>query len=452
VRLTETFAEQLASDTRDGESVARLVRESLPEAGTNFDALLDLVFGALVEKGYNTAHPGTLSYVTGGGLVHSAIADLIAGVTNRYVAYWGASPGMAELENTAIRWCADIVGMPADSGGLLLSGGSMANLTALTAARRNVLGDDFANGVVYTSDQSHHSVNKAVMLAGFPARALRVVPSDSAFRMRLDVLAELVERDRGAGLRPFFVVATAGSTNTGAVDDLEGLADLCASHELWLHVDAAYGGFFAMTERGKRVLTGIGRADSVVLDPHKSLFLPFGTGCLVVRDLPALQRAHELHSDYIHDATELGDAAGVVNFGDLSAEMSRACRGIRLWLPLKLLGARAFRDALDEKLDLAKLAHRELEASPEFEVVAPPVLSTLAFRPRRPELSGAELDALSRRILANVNRRGRVHLSATRLNGRFTLRICVLSFRTHEEHVRAAIQDLEAALVEEARC
>ena len=425
-----TLDTQRASAASGAEEAARLVREPLPEHGQPYAELLDLVFGRLLDTGFHTAHPGALSYVTGGGLFHSAVADLIAAATNRYVAYWGASPGIAELERVVVRWCADVVGLPSSAGGVLLSGGSMANLSALVTARRTLLGDDFSRGVVYASDQVHHSVEKAVMLAGFPDGALRVVPSDPALRIRVDELESLIRQDRAAGRTPFCVVGSAGTTNTGAVDDLVALADLAERESLWLHVDAAYGGFFALTERGRAELAGLGRADSITLDPHKSLFLPFGTGCLLAKDLSTLRRAHQLHSDYIHAATEIGDDAGAVNFGDLSAEMSRGVRGLRIWLPMKLLGAATFRRALDEKLDLALYAADAIARTPGFELVARPKLSILAFRPSRPDLAPAELDALTRRVLDRVNQRGRAHLSATRSRGAF-----------HAENLRAFIPD-----------
>ena len=449
VRELEALPAQRASDTEGGQAVALKVREPLPEQGRNADDVFDLVFGELLSKGYNTASAGTLSYVTGGGLFHSAVGERIAAATNRYVAYWAASPGLAELEHTVIRWFCDIVDYPESAGGVLLSGGSMANLTALVAARRSRIKGDFSKATLYTSDQVHHSVQKSVVIAGFAEDALRILPSDASYRLSPTLLSEAVERDRRDGRVPLAVVATAGTTNSGAVDDLSALAAVCKEQDLWLHVDAAYGGFFALTERGRAVLAGIELADTVVLDPHKSLFLPFGTGCLLAKDVRLLERSHQLHSEYIHAAVELGDAAGARNFGDLSAEMSRSARGLRVWLPMKLLGAQAFRDALDEKLDLARHAARELEQMEGYDVLGPPVLSTVVFRARLPGQSGSEQDDLNRRILDRVNHWGRVHLSATRLDERFTLRICVLSFRTHRDTIATCLAELRRALAVE---
>ena len=352
--------DQRASDTTRGLDAAQAVRGPMPEEGSPLEALLDLFFGRVLPKGYNTASPGTLSYVTGGGIFHAAVADFIAAATNPYVAYWGASPGCAEMEHTVVRWFCDVVGLPSAAGGVLTSGGSMANLTALITARTLRLGEDFAGGTIYASDQLHHSIEKAVLLAGFPAKSLKILESDENCRMSAPALADAIARDRASGAHPFLIMATAGTTTSGAVDDLNQLADVAARERMWLHVDAAYGGFFAMTERGRRALAGIERADSIVLDPHKSLFLPFGTGCLLAQRVEDLRRAHLVHSDYIHKAVELGKEVNAINPADLSPEMSRDFRGLRLWLPLKLLGAASFRRCLDEKLDLAEWVAGEL--------------------------------------------------------------------------------------------
>ena len=438
------LANQRASDLDASGDVAGLVDEPMPELPAPFEGMLDLLFEKLARKGVNSASPGALSYIIGGGLPHAAVADLIAGIVNPYVGYWEPSPGFAQLEQTVIRWFCDMLSLPLTSGGVLLSGGSMANLSALVAARAARLGDDFRPGTLYVSDQAHHSVAKAALLAGFPRDAVRTIPTSGDNRIHLDELVARILRDRDDGRRPFMVVGTAGTTNTGAVDDLDALADISASHGLWFHIDAAYGGFFAMTARGRAALAGIERADSVVLDPHKSLFLPFGTGCLLARDVTTLTASHTLHSDYILAAVE-GSSSSAVNFADASAEMTRASRGLRLWLPFKLLGAEVFRRALDEKLDLARWAADRLGTVPGFEIVAAPELSIFAFRVTLPGLEPDALDDLNRRVLDRVNAKGRVHLSATQLRGRFTLRICVLSFRTHEGTVRACVDDLVEA-------
>jgi aromatic-L-amino-acid decarboxylase len=437
-----SLPQQPAADTAGGAELARSLAEPLPEVGATFEDLLSLLFDQVVPKTFNTAGPGYLAYIPGGGLFHSAVADLIADSVNRYVGVWAAAPGLAQIETNVVRWFAEIVGYPPSSLGLLTSGGSLANFTALVTARRERLPEDFLKGVIYASDQTHHSVQKAALLAGFPVAAVREVPTDAAFRMDLGALRVAVRRDRDAGRTPFLVVGNAGTTNTGAVDDLAALADVCAAESLWLHVDAAYGGFFLLTERGRRAMRGIERADSVTLDPHKGLFLPYGTGALVVRDGGALRRAHSHPAHYL---PPMQDAEDLVDFNEISPELSRPFRGLRVWLPVKMHGIGAFRRALDEKLDLAAWAAAELRRVPGIEIVAEPQLSLLAFRLVRPGLEPEALDALNRRFLEAINGRRRVWLTHTVARGRFLLRICVLSFRTHRDRMEAALEDIRAA-------
>jgi aromatic-L-amino-acid/L-tryptophan decarboxylase len=272
---------------------------------------------------------------------------------------------------------------------------------------------------------------------------VREVPVDSAFRIRLDALRKKIGEDRDKGLVPFLIVASAGTTNTGAVDDLSALADLAKEENLWLHVDAAYGGFFMLTERGCAAMKGIERADSVTLDPHKALFLPYGTGSLLVRNGEELRRAHTVHADYMPPMQEDPD---FVDFCLYSPELSRDFRGLRVWLPFKLHGAGPFRRALDEKLDLAKWAAEELRKIPDMEISAEPQLSLLAFRLVRAGISDEEINDMNRRLLAGINARQRVFLTPTSIGGKFILRICVLHFRTHRDRMEEALEDIRAAV------
>ena len=426
-------------------ALARALEEPLPERGSSLDELLHTLFNRAVPTSFNTAGPGYLAYIPGGGLLHSAVADLIADAVNRYTGVWLAAPGLVQLETNVLQWLAEIVGFPASALGVLTSGGSLANFSAVVTARVDRLPEDFLDGTMYVSDQAHHSVVKAATLAGFPQRNVRIVPSDERFRMRLDALGAAIAKDRRAGYRPFMVVASAGTTNTGAVDDLRGLADLAATEHLWYHVDAACGGFFALTERGRRVLAGMERADSVTLDPHKGLFLPYGTGSLLVRDGRLLRRAHATEGAYL---PAMQDRTEFVDFCQVSPELSRPFRGLRLWLPLRLVGVGAFRDALDEKLDLARHVSRELDRMRGIEVIVEPELSIVVFRASGDGPDAEGTNALNRRLLDAVNRRGRVFLTGTTVGGRFLLRVCVLSFRTHRDRIEQCLEDIRAALTE----
>lgn len=440
-----SLPEQDASYEADGKAAARAFAEALPEEAADFDGLIDRVFDEAIPVSFNTAGPGYLAYIPGGGLFPSALADLIATAVNRYVGVWIAAPALVQIEMNVARWFCDIVGYPSGSGGILTTGGSLANFTAVVTARRERLPEAFWKGTIYTSDQTHHSIRKAAVLAGFPEANVREVPSDNRCEIRLDALLALIEEDRAAGLDPFMVVGSAGTTNTGAVDDLEGLADLAESEGLWLHVDGAYGAFFMLTERGRHAMRGLGRADSITLDPHKGLFLPYGTGALLVRDEQTLRRAHTVFADYMpimqHDAD-------FVDFCDVSPELSRDFRGLRAWLPIKLFGIAAFRDSLNEKLDLAHWAADELRTIPDIEVVAEPRLSLTAFRLVREGRSEDELNVLNRDFMARVNARQNVYLTGTVLDGIFVLRICVLSFRTHQDRMEQCLEDIREAAAE----
>lgn len=436
-----------AEGTAIGDEVSREIAEE-PFAG-GAPGLAALVMRS-VEGALNTAGPGYLAYIPGGGLPATAIADLVADLTNRYTGLTMAAPGPARLEADVLRWLAREFGYGPAAAGVLTSGGSLSQLGAIVTARHARFGDACvpADACGYTSAQAHRSVAKSWRLSGHASATLATVAVDARLRMDPAALAAAVRRDRDHGRQPYLVVASAGTTNTGAVDPLPAIADVCAEHGLWLHVDGAYGGAFVLCPEGRAVLAGIERADSVTFDPHKGLFLPYGTGVLLVRDGAALRRAHRDDADYLQDLGGGGDA-------DLSPaacgpELSRPFRGLRLWLPLMLHGARAFREALAEKLALARAAHDGLARLPGIEIVDPPQLSVVAFRARRGAgESLAAWNARSEALLDAVNARGRVWLSSTLLDAAdgpaFTLRACVLSFRTHVDRVDALVADVARA-------
>ncbi len=451
IRYVTSLPDQPAVDLEGGAELARSLVEDLPEDGQPFEPLFDDLFARIVPKGFNTAGPGYLAYIPGGGLIHSAVADMIANAVNRYVGVWLAAPGLVQLEANVIRWFNQMVGYPLSAGGVLTSGGSIANLTATVAARTDRLSQDFTKGTVYTSDQVHHSIVKSVQLAGVPAANVRLIPVDEQFRIRVDALETQIARDRREGWQPFLLVGSAGTTNTGAVDDLDALATLAQHERIWFHVDAAYGGFFALTERGSRRFAGLERADTITLDPHKGLFLPYGTGCLLARDLEALRRAHSVTADYM---PALQHSAEFVDFCEISPELSRDFRGLRVWLPLKMHGARAFRAALDEKLDLTAWAADRLRAIAPLEVVAEPQLSITAFGFRDGGGGGGggggidDMNRRTRQLLERINAKRRVYVTGTLLGDRYVIRICVLSFRTHLDRMEAGLADIESAVAE----
>ena len=439
----DSLPEQPSADIEGAAELARSLVEPVPQKGAPLDEVLDLVFNKALPKSFNTAGPGYLAYIPGGGIPHAAVADLIADAVNRYVGVWLAAPGLSQLEANVVRWLCEIMGYGPESLGFLTSGGSLANFSAVVTARRTLLPDDFLGGTIYASDQVHHSIQKAAMLAGFPADAVREVGSDELFRIRLDELEQRIAEDRVAGRTPFLIVASAGTTNTGAVDDFNALADLAEPNRMWLHVDGAYGGFFMLTERGRTVMRGIERADSIVLDPHKGMFLPYGTGSLLVRDGSTLRRAHTVFADYM---PAMQNAEDLVDFCQISPELSRPFRGLAVWLPIKLLGIEPFRANLDEKLDLAQWARDQLRSIDGVEILAEPQLSIVAFRLTAPGLETKSLNELNRNLMAQVNASKRVYLTGTMLGDRFAIRICVLSFRTHADRMEMGLEDIRHAV------
>lgn len=425
---------------RPNHEVGAAFEADVREAGTPMADLLAVLGERVDDPGINPASGGHLGYIPGGGVYPSALGDFLADVANRYSGIDFASPGAAQMERSLLAWLATLVGFPETAGGDLTSGGSTANLGAIVAAR-DALGigaRDVPTACIYLTRQAHHCVGKALRVAGMGEARLRYVPMDEVHRMSSTELAGMVQADLELGMKPFMVVASAGTTDTGAIDPLVEIAQVAEAYGLWMHTDAAYGGFFILCEDGKAALGGLERSNSVVMDPHKGLFLPYGSGALLVRDVNTLAHAHRFEADYMQDAKHTADRYSPA---DLSAELSRPFRGLRLWLPLRLFGLAPFRAALEEKLWLARYFHARLSSLPRWELGPVPDLSvvTYRYRPRR-----GDEDEFNRRLLAAVHRDGRVFVTSTLIDGRYTLRLAVLNFRTHREHIDTLVELLEA--------
>ncbi|MEP6759660.1 MAG: aminotransferase class V-fold PLP-dependent enzyme [Actinomycetota bacterium] len=421
--------------------LARRLRAVPPETGTqDFRAVLDDALEA-ARHTFEYSGPGYLAYIPGGGLYTAALAEFLAQGLNRYVGLWQPSPAIVQLEENVTQWLCGLFDFPpATSQGVLTSGGSLANLSAVVTARHTRLGEDFLDGTYYVTDQAHGSNTKAATIAGFAKRNLRLVPTDAELRMDPAALGSMIAADRAAGLRPFMVVGAAGTTNTGAVDPLDAIADVAQHEGLWFHIDAAYGGFFQLTDRGRARFRGAERADSITLDPHKGMFLPYGTGGLIVRDREAMRDAHFEGAAYLQDLPPSGE---LPNYNELTPELSRDVRGLRVWFPLVLHGVEAFRDALDEKLDLTTRITAALRADPNIEIGWDPQLTVVAFRMR-----GGD-EERSRRLLERINATKRVFLSSTLVRGSYWLRVCIVSHRTHADRIdecAAIIGEAAAAL------
>ncbi len=427
----------------DAAALCRALREPAPEQGAALEPLLDRLFGDWIPRSFTAPSPGYLAYIPGGGLYPAALADFIANTTNRYTGVWQAAPALVQLEANALDWLRDWMGFPPGTRGLFTTGGSMATFNAIVCARERHLGAEIRRGVLYTSDQAHHSVLKSAKLAGIMPDRVRPIGSDDRFRMRADRLADAIAADRRAGLSPFAVVSSAGTTNTGAVDPLDAIADLCAREGLWHHIDGAYGAFFYLIEELRGTLHGLPRADSLTLDPHKGMFLPYGTGALLVRDGAALRAAHEATADYLPAMPHPEDFYDPSQHGP---ELSRGYPGLRVWLSVKLFGAAAFRAAIAEKRALTLEARARVAALPGIVIDAEPELSLFAFHLTWPGASRADEDAATRAVMEKTTQRGRVMVTGCSAHGRALGRVCVLSFRTHQPQIDALIEDMAAAI------
>lgn len=406
-----------------------LLDTAIAEEGIAIGKAIAILERDVVRPGGHPASAGHLAYIPGGGLYHSALGDFFAAITNKYPGIFFSGPGAVRMENMLVRWTAGLLGYPSGTGGTITSGGSIANLTAIATARdaHGLKGATYANAVVYLTSQAHHSIEKALHIAGLGEAQVRTIAIDERFRMRADALQQTIAEDRAQGLNPWLIVAAAGTTDTGAVDPLDAIADIAQRERCWFHVDAAYGGFFLLTDHGRRIMKGIERSDSVILDPHKSLFLPWGSGMVLVRDGARLAATHSYSGHYMQDALHESEE---VSPSDISPELSKPFRALRMWLPLILLGTKPFAAALEEKLLLAQYFHREI-AKRGFEAGPSPDLSIVTFRhPDGP------------RIVDEVRRDGRIFLSSTMLDGTFTLRMAALNFRTHRKTIDLALRIL----------
>lgn len=417
-----------------------------PDSGRGYHELLDQLRDDVLPYMSRCDHPGYFAFVPACGTFPGALGDFIASALNVYAGSWMESAGPSQLELTVVDWFKEWIGYPDESGGLLVSGGSAGNLTALACARESLIGAMRDDVVAYVSDQSHSSIARAARTLGFHPDQLRVLPSDREFRLRPDSLREAIAADREAGLVPLVVCASAGSTNTGAIDPLDELAEICRGNGSWLHVDGAYGGLAALTERGRSWLAGIEKADSVTLDPHKWLYQPFECGCLLVRDGSLLRRAFRIAPDYLQDVhTDKGE----VDFSDRGLQLTRMSRAIKVWLSVSTFGVDAFREAIDRSLDLAREAERLVDASGELELLRPAHLGIVCLRRTfGGGRSEAELEELNRRLVEGLDSSGIGLVSSTRLHGRYAIRLCVLNHTSRSQDVAAVLDWLSTASVD----
>ena len=424
----------------------RLIQTPPPPHPQAFESLLGFLDERVFPHHTPEPHPGFLGYVQGCPTFPAILGDWLAAGYNFFGGAWRVASGPAMLELTVLEWFRQWIGMPEGAGGLLTSGGSTANLMAIVAARHAAVGEAperLPKLTVYSSDQTHSSVTRAAWIAGVPRANIRSLPVDAEFRLRVDALGQALAADRAAGLLPLAVVASAGTTNTGAVDPLHEIAALCRSQGIWLHVDGAYGGFATLTARGRTAVDGIGLADSVSLDPHKWLYMPFECGSLLVREPARLFDAFHILPDYLRDLDQTG---GEVNFADYGEQLTRYARSLKVWLGVSYYGTVQLAAAIDAGIDRAELAERLIRSTRGLELLSPARLAVCCFRVHPDDVAdAAALDALNQRVLDRINANGRFFLSTTRLGGALALRICCCGHRTTAEDIGRLFAEIVAA-------
>ena len=415
-----------------------------PEQAAEYGAVLARVIADVLPYAARTDHPGYFAFIPSFTTWPAALAELTAAAANPYCGAWMESAGAAQIELEVVDWFRDWLGMPASTAGLLVSGGSAANLMALLVARE-AAGGPSDDSVLYVSDQAHSSLARTARAMGLRPQQVRVLPTDDRWRLLPETVTAAVRADRSAGRVPFALCASAGSTNTGAVDPLGELADVGAEEGLWLHVDAAYGGFAALTAKGRSALAGIDRADSVTLDPHKWLYQPMECGSVLIRDGARLERTFAIHPDYLDgDATQ---GAGEVNFADRGLQLSRGFRALKIWVTMQTFGLAAFRAAIQRNLELAEFAEALIRRHAGLTLMAPATLGIVCFRREWPGCDEAETERRGLALADDLERSGMALVSATRLAGRHAIRLCILNPTSSEEHVRLVVEHFAGAPV-----
>lgn len=436
-----TLPDQPVGLYRPRAEMEALLREPPPEAGTDFARVLAEFEQKVAPHAMRTNHPRFLAFIPAAPTFPGIMGDLLAAATNFFAGVWLEACGPAQVEIVVLDWFKQFLGYPTEAQGILTSGGSEANLTALAVARERLSFDERSRAVLYLAEQRHWSADRAALLLGLRHEQLRPVTADDQYRLQPTALAEVVARDRAAGRLPWAVVANAGATNTGAVDPLAGLADFCQAQQLWLHVDAAYGWAAVLTPEGKTELAGIERADSITLDPHKWFAQTYEVGCVLVRDGRLLARTFALRPEYMQDVEP---AADEVNFCDHGLALTRRFRALKVWLSVKVLGVAWFRSLVAHSCRLADYAQALLERSPHFEVLSPRRLSIVCFRWQSPGVTDeARLDRLNLELLDRLRATGKAFLSSTRLRGRVAMRLCFVNWRTTAEDVDEVLRLLE---------
>ena len=442
--LYDHMSEAPVCHPEDAGLLEKIRRQEIPAAGRP----LREVYGEMLEEIYASAplaqHPRSFACVPSTASLLSWAGDVMTNAFNPHDSCRVNAPAAALVERKLIRWMCGLAGYPAEGGGLFVSGGSIANMTALTAARdAKLTREERSRAVVYLSGQTHVSVAKGLHIIGFDRSQIRIVPADSRFRMDMAALAQAVEEDLAAGKRPFAVAASAGTTNTGSIDPLAEIAGLCQRYGMWMHVDGAFGASALLSAEQRKAFAGIERSDSLSWDAHKWMMQTYGCSMVLVRDQSALARSFAAHPEYLADSQAGGDG---VEFWDLGPELTRPARCLKLWLTLQTLGTAAMGEMIDHGCAMAELAEAEIRRLPDWEIVSPAQLGIVNFRYAPAGCSPQDLDELNRRIAQEITSGGYAQIFTTELHGRKVLRMCAINPRTTEEDIRETVRRLARSL------
>ena len=444
IRHFETNRANSVAVTIPRAQTERMLRTALPETPTPVGELVDILARDVFPNSLKTDHPRFYSFVPSPTNFVSVVGDLLVSGHNLFAGHWMAASAAGQIEINVIDWLNELIGFPKEGGGILVSGGSMANLSAIAAAREARLGGPNEKAIVYCSDQTHSSLAKGLRILGFRPEQKRPIATDDGFRLSVSALEAAIAEDHAAGRVPFCVVANGGTTNTGAVDPLGPLADLCAREKLWLHVDGAYGAAAVITARGRAALAGIERADSVTLDPHKWLFQPYELGCLLVRDASVLRKAFRVddedHADYLEDVVR--HVQHEMNFYECGIQLTRSFKALKLWLSMRAFGLGEFRRGIEIGFEMADHAERTLRAAGTWEIVTPSQMGIVTFRWRDASKSAAQIDAITRATVDLMREDGYALVMSTALSGRPVLRLCPINPGTDAGEIEETIRRL----------
>ncbi|HEX9027888.1 MAG TPA: pyridoxal-dependent decarboxylase [Anaerolineales bacterium] len=437
------------------QSLHSLMNEPLPRKPQGVEAAFQDFQAKIAANSARVGHPRFMGWIRTSPLAVAIYSEALAATLNQSVAVWDGAPAATEVELRVIEWLKEMSGYAPEAGGLLVSGGSMANFVCLQAARAAADPQARLLGLagqppftIYITRETHYCISKAAEMMGIGRRFIRKIPVDAALRMDPNALAEQIQADRQAGLRPMAVAATLGTVNSGACDDLIALGQVCRELGVWLHVDGAYGGLSALVPEKRHLAAGLSEADSLVFDPHKGLYVPFEAGCALVLEPAYLRQAFSMEADYLPNTDD--DGTGPFHFRDYGPQLSRSFRALKIYMALKAYGVEAIAGAIARQYQLAAELARRVQADPELELLAPVQLGIVAFRYRGSvgithSISSAELDLLNTQVVQELQRRGRVFLSSTHLQNQVALRACFVSYRTQESDLELILDEVRSA-------